>query len=296
MVKHDIAAKLGMTIDARRSSDHLADETGLNREYLYRMMRALTSDGIFKEWSGGVNREFGHTPLSLKLSEPVQRDIGRLYTMDTYYKGYDNFEDSIKAGESQIGKSLGAKSLWDYLATNETEHSIFYKGMTAFATMQDVPSTADLGDYSKFDIVTDTNPNIKQGINFDRPEVLENREIPLDYDPRYSDISGDFFGSVPQSDCFVLKGITHNWNDDKVLELLSVVTASLNANGKVYIYDYIVDSPTMKDFLPWFDMYMLHLFSGKERSLSDWVSITERAGYNIENILYNQVNPLGHPL
>eukprot|EP01133_Synstelium_polycarpum_P021141 gene21141-25397_t len=157
MVKHDIASKLGKTIDARRSSNDLADELGLNREYLYRMMRALTTDGLFKELGG--NREFGHTPLSLKMADPVHRDLGRLFTLDTYHKGFTNLEDTLISGETQIGKALEAKSLWHYFSMNEKDQDIFADGMAAFSSLQDMASTAALGDYSKFEIVTDLGGN-----------------------------------------------------------------------------------------------------------------------------------------
>eukprot|EP01133_Synstelium_polycarpum_P007575 gene7575-8864_t len=303
ITEYDIAGKIGKNLTDKRPSDELADEAGLDRDYFYRVMRALTTDGMFKEYE---NRVFGHSMPSMIMAGQADRDIGRMFTSNYYYKAFASLKDTVITGKSKMSTTLGSATLWDHLAMNPADEVNFKNAMVALSSTQDIPSTATVGDYSSFQTVVDVggshgllineilknNPNIKEGINFDRPQAFEaNKKEKIQYDARYREVGGSFFESVPAADCYVLKMISHDWSDDKCLEILNTIDKSITPNGKIYIHDYLVDRASkMSKWVPWLDIVMLQLFDGKERSTSDWKILADRAGYKIQDIRFNKLN------
>eukprot|EP01133_Synstelium_polycarpum_P007574 gene7574-8863_t len=248
ITEYDIAGKIGKSFTDKRKSDDLADEAGLNRDYFYRVMRALTSDGLFKEYD---NRVFGHTINSFVLAGTSVRDIGKLFTSEFYYKAFQSLKDTVITGKTQMSTTLGSATLWEHLAKNPADEESFKNAMAAVSATQDVESTATVGDYSSFETVVDVggshgllineilknNPNIKEGINFDRPQAFEaNKKEKIQYDARYREVGGSFFESVPVADCYVLKMIFHDWSDDKCLEILNTID-----NELAFLYSTMLD-------------------------------------------------------
>eukprot|EP01133_Synstelium_polycarpum_P007573 gene7573-8862_t len=309
ITQFDIASRIGKNLSDKRSSDEIAVEAGLDKDYLFRVMRALTTDGLFIEYD---DRVFGHSKPSLIMTGTSERDLGRLYTSEFYYKAFQSLTETVVTGKPQMSTTLGSATLWDHLAKNPADEENFKTAMVAASITQDFISTATVGDYSSFQTVVDVggshgllineilknNPNIKEGINFDRPQAFEaNKEKKIHFDARYREVGGDFFESVPAADCYVLKMIFHDWSDDKCLEILNTIGKSIKPNGKIFVHDFLLDSPTgMSKWLPWLDLIMLQLFDSKERTIADLKILVDKAGFKIQEVRLNQSSDRGPPL
>lgn len=97
----NVAANLGIADllkDGAKSSDELAKLTDVDAKSLYRVLRVLSSNGIFAE---GENQEFHLTPLATYLQSDIPGSI-RALTMNrsksVLWQKCENFLDSVKTG------------------------------------------------------------------------------------------------------------------------------------------------------------------------------------------------------
>ncbi|GAM22163.1 hypothetical protein SAMD00019534_053380 [Acytostelium subglobosum LB1] len=291
----------------KKSVNDIAKEIGANSQSLYRLMRALTHMKCFREEDVDEHQQhdqqqhgiFSHTPLSLALRQPEVRNIALMRGGYGQTQGWQNLVETIKTGQSDVNKTLGYPDYWAFLEEHTDEAAIFNNSLASVTNML-TPTLVSLGDYTKFETVVDLggglgkllkgvlkqNANIKNGINFDIPSVIEKNQHEVDVDPRYKDQAGDFFVEVPAADCYVLKSILHDWSDAKCLEIFKTISKSIKPGGKVYVYDYINSLYTKneKNFTPWNDLHMMVMLNGKERNEWDWQYLAEHSGFKIESV------------
>jgi hypothetical protein len=125
------------------------------------------------------------------------------------------------------------------------------------------------------------------GVLFDLPVVIERwrAEQPDDLGGRLSAVGGDFFAAVPEGgDLYLLKFILHDWDDDDAVAILRRVRAAVRPGGRIAIVETVLpDTPT--EHLAWlFDLNMLVITGGRERSAGDFAALLDRAGCRIERI------------
>lgn len=109
-----VAAELGiadMLAESPKSIEELAQKSRSHAPFLYRMMRALASVGIFSETEG---RLFELTPMAECLKKGAMRSIALLFHSDWNDKAWEYFMDSIKTGGTPFEKAHG-KSVSDWL-------------------------------------------------------------------------------------------------------------------------------------------------------------------------------------
>ncbi|PIN10678.1 Hydroxyindole-O-methyltransferase [Handroanthus impetiginosus] len=97
-------------------------------------------------------------------------------------------------------------------------------------------------------------------------------------------VEGDMFQTIPPADGVFLKWILHDWDDEDSVKILKKCKeAILGKGGKVIIIDMVVDiyeggDEAMEDQL-FFDMLMMTLLNGKERSEKEWAKVFTDAGF-----------------
>ncbi|KAM7498071.1 hypothetical protein LguiA_022485 [Lonicera macranthoides] len=103
-------------------------------------------------------------------------------------------------------------------------------------------------------------------------------------------VGGDMFEAIPPANAVLLKSILHNWNDEecvKVLKLSKEAIPSKEEGGKVIIIDMVAnncnnqkkDDNSMETQL-FFDIMMMVLHTGKERTEKEWAKLFEAAAFN----------------
>ncbi|GAM25471.1 hypothetical protein SAMD00019534_086460, partial [Acytostelium subglobosum LB1] len=300
------AAKLNVAhaipIDGKRSSDEIANEVGCDKSALYRLLRALTQIGVFHECEDqdGV---FEHNSASLGLLQENLRDYVLFNGQSATYRAWEVLPVSIETGTSSLSKALDGLEFFDYLETRPEEALVFGRAMTAITTKM-APHLVARTDFSGFDTVADlggsegillnavlkANPSIKTGINFDLPnliakyQALPSRQASLD--PRFKDVGGSFFDSVPQADLYMLKNILHDWNDESVINIFKTIIKSMKPSSKIYVFDYLVGNEKNENqtTVVWMDLKMLNFNNGKERTVKDWQEIAKQTGLTVERV------------
>jgi O-methyltransferase domain len=123
------------------------------------------------------------------------------------------------------------------------------------------------------------------GVLFEQPQVLERatRLGNAGLGGRSEMVAGDFFKSVPAGgDCYVIKGVLHDFDDDHCVKILSNCRKSVTPQGRVVIANQdlpsIIDGPHPNLTM---DIQMMTLLRGRERTIDEWLDLFRRSGLKL---------------
>jgi len=293
-----VVAELGLADlldDEPLSPTDLAERTGTNVAALHRLLKFLSAYGIFQEKKAG---NFAHTELSsvFRQDDPdsvraILRRIGEFW-----WSAVGGIEHSIRTGESAFNHVHGMP-FFQFLKENPDIQKRFDEAMARVSDADDTAIAAAY-DFDQFDCIVDVGggrgglltqilmgtPRAK-GILFDQPQVIDQatRLEEGGLSNRSEMVGGNFFDSiVGGGDCYVIKGVLHDFDDDQCVTILSNCRKAMNADGRVVIANQDLPSPidgphpnlTM-------DIQMMALLSGRERSKSDWSELFRRSGLRL---------------
>ncbi|HKC84969.1 MAG TPA: methyltransferase, partial [Blastocatellia bacterium] len=91
-------------------------------------------------------------------------------------------------------------------------------------------------------------------------------------------------------DCYVIKGVLHDFNDDHCVKILSNCRKAMTADGRVVIANHdlpsSIDGPHPNLTM---DIQMMTLLAGRERTIDEWSDLFERAGFSVCGIFQTSV-------
>jgi hypothetical protein len=302
-----IAAKLGipdLLQSGAKTAEELAQATETHAPSLYRVLRALTSAGVFKRDSDG---RFALTPLSETLITGVPGSVRSFIISELgqeHYPAWGNLMHSVKTGEIAFDNFFG-KDVWKYFAENPEDAAVFndsMSGMTAAAN----EAITSVYDFSQFGKVIDIggghgglitsilNQNSEaKGVLFDAPQVIEGAPPKLEaagVANRCEAVAGDFFKAVPAGgDAYVMKWIIHDWEDEKAITILKNCRKHMQPNGRLIIVDCVVPENDEPDFSKTFDLNMLVMTGGKERTATEFEQLLAAAGLKLLRVIPTNV-------
>lgn len=294
-----IAAKLGLPDllqSGPKTAEELAQATGTHAPSLYRVLRALTSVGVFKKESDG---RFGLTPLSETFVTSVPGTMRWFLISELgqeHYPAWGNLMHSVKTGEIAFDSQFGA-DVWQYFAQNPEDAAVFNDSMSANTAAANQAILAAY-DFSPFKTVVDIggghgglitsilqqSPETK-GVLFDAPVVIEGAHSKLEQAgvaDRCQTIGGDFFKEVPAGgDAYIMKWIIHDWEDQKAIAILKNCRKHMQPNNRLLIVDCVVPDNDAPDFSKTFDLNMLVMTGGKERTEVEFAQLLDAAGFKL---------------
>ncbi|KAL9454664.1 hypothetical protein AB3S75_010128 [Citrus x aurantiifolia] len=262
------------------------------------VMRILVHSGFFAQQN---DDEYFLTPASrlllkdtpLKAAPFVDLVADPLYTTAFHCLGTWLQNDDPTLFETAHGKKV-----WDRVADEPKFKSLFYDLMItdseliAGIVIKDCKEVFE-GLKSLIDVAGGTGimaraiatafPDIKCTV-FDLPHVVDNLQGTND---NLDFLGGNMFEAIPQANAVLLKWILHNWNDEESVKLLKKCKEAIpskDEGGKVIIIDMAIenqsqDKESMETQLC-FDILMVSLFRGKERSVDDWKKLFLAAGFS----------------
>jgi O-methyltransferase domain/Dimerisation domain len=297
-----VAAKFGIAdklIDGARTIDELATATKTHGPSLRRLLRALTSLGVFRE---PVPGKFENTELSNTLRNDVPGSVrpwAIFLSAPFNWKLWGSLEDTIRTGEAAAQRVYG-KPFWEYLAENPADAAVFNAAMSS---RSEIVGAAVIGayDFSRFSKVVDvggghgrllhsilsTVPSL-HGVLYDLPEVVANAVF-LESDVasgRAKIIGGSFLESVPAgADAYILSGVINDWNDDDALTILRNCKRAISHNGRLLLATSIAKLSTAPaDRGNFMDVYMM-LYGGRDRDEADFRSLLSDAGFSLLRVI-----------
>jgi hypothetical protein len=298
-----VAAKLGISdhlADGAKTVEEIATATNTHADSLYRILRMLGMVGVYREEDG---RKFSLTPLSETLRSDVAgtlRGAAIAEMGEVHYEAWGNIMHSVKTGEIAFDNKFG-KDIWAYFQTDPEKAENFNRYMAASSELlnQAISTKYDFSNYDKLidvgggiggmiSAILEKNPNLKGAI-YDQPSVIEQAKGFLEskgLSDRCETIAGSFFKSVPEGgDIYSMRWILHDWEDSKSLTILENIKKVLPANGKLLLAEAVVPEVGDPHFSKFFDLIMLVMTGGRERTEKEWRTLLEKAGYTIERII-----------
>jgi O-methyltransferase len=272
--EHGVAEGL---LDGPRSVDELAAGSGADPDVLYRVLRALASDGIFVEVEPRV---FANTEESTALTEDGWNAFARLFG-GPWLQAVAALDAS---GQASFPRVFGDE-FWSWFRDHPEERALFDRAMEQGweGRIERLDSVGFRGDETVVDVgggngsllraLLDRHPAMR-GIVFDLPETVRDEAA---FPERLAFVEGSFFEAVPPGDVHVLSTIIHDWDDESALRILRAVRAS--AGERLVLVEAIVQPGNEPSGTKWLDLLMLVIAGGRERSEEQWRGLLGSAGW-----------------
>jgi len=293
-----VAAKLNLADhlkDGPRSIQDLAQATGTNPRALYRLLRALASLGIFTEEQG----RFVLTPLAECLLDSSMKALATVRG-EFQYRAWGELLHSVETGHSAFEKVYG-KPIFDYFSDHPDMGKLFDQAMTgvhgreteAMLEAYDftgIGTLADIGggNGSVITAILRRYPAM-QGILFDVPGVVERTKANIEaagLEGRCQVVAGSFFEAVPPgADTYLMRHIIHDWDDEKSITILRNCGQAMGNGGKLLVVEGVVPPGNEPSVSKFFDLAMMALPGGMERTEEEYRQLFEAAGFQLTRIV-----------
>ena len=278
-----IVCELGVAdalADGPRSTEELGSEVGADPETLYRLLRALASDGVFAEEEVRV---FRNTEASERLrAEGGWNEFAHLFG-GLLHRAVADLDAS---GRSPFEESFGT-DFWSWLKTHPDERANFDRAMEQGKEdrIERLEPVLWRGDETVVDVgggngsllveLVRRQPGL-QGIVFDLPETVRDEAALGD---RIEFVEGSFFERVPEGDVYILSTILHDWDDERAAAILRTIRTASPAGSRLLILDAVVPPGNEPGGRKWLDLVMLVLAGGKERTEAQWRELLPAGGF-----------------
>jgi hypothetical protein len=298
-----VAAELGIADHLKsgpKSVAALARETNTDEGALYRILRALSSVGVFTQ----RGQRFANNAASKFLRSDVEDNLlqwVRYVGAEWHHKQWGDILNCMKDGQD-VYRHLYGKRFYEWFAEHPEESATFDAGMTGLSAISDKPIAAAF-PFGKFGSVLDVAggiggqlatilgayPTLKGGVLDLEPVIrqAQGKDGPLHrYADRAQFVAGSFFDSIPGGfSLYMLKSIIHNWEDESAVRILRNVANAMPPNGRALIAELVVNQPNKRHFGKLLDIAMLALTGGLERTKKEYAALLQKAGLKLVRVL-----------
>lgn len=277
-----------------QTTEALANATGTNAGALYRVLRLLSSHGIF-EWKSGA---WAHTEASrlLRSDDPGSlRDYIRMIGMPVFWNTWGHLDHSLRTEESGFLKVHPA-GVFAYFVEHQRESSIFNAAMTS-KSHGDIAAVLPAYDFSQFATIADIaggrghllrailkeSPK-SQGILFDQPHVVA--EVSPEKGEKLTVVGGNFFTDrMPVADAYLLMNIIHDWADAESIKILSAIRQGMPQHARVLLIETVVPHTPGPHLSKELDIVMMALPGGKERTKEEYAELGRKCGLRLKELV-----------
>jgi hypothetical protein len=276
-----IAATLELAdhVDAGATTlDELAAAAGADEDALRRLLALLVARGVFAE-SGGV---YANTEISQLLVGGGWRSWFDLDGAPSIWaESWPRLLQAVRTG------SPGRDEGWYYAELVRRGHAEHFDGLMEAQVRASAEQAAERDDWSGVEHVVDlgggtgtlvrtllaAHPHLR-GTLYDQPQVVANAAP----EERLTIAAGDFLvDPLPAADLYVLSQILHGWPDDGAVRILE---RCAERAARILVLESVMAEPPSADEAS-FDLFMLTLGGGKQRSLADFGRLAEASGLTL---------------
>ncbi len=295
-----------------KNATEIAKVLNLDYNLAYRLLRALGSLGLLRE---GVNRDFTITQQGefLRKDNPkTLRGIALLEEGPEHYALWKHLPTMIKDGKQNAFPREYGQKLFEFTDSNPLYREVFNQAMSSYSSIQTewVTDALDGHDFSNVNTVCDVGggqghllcsllvkyPNLK-GTVLELDSVIKNYDLlwaeKMGVKARCTYVGGNMFSKVPAADAYIMKMILHDWSDDECVKILSNIYNAAPENGTVLIAEHLVPGPEEPHFSKLFDIHMMCVATGKERTVEEYVDLLKKTGWNHDNTFHSQSGLMG---
>lgn len=279
-----------------RSGAEIASKLEANPSSLRRLLDACVTLGLLTK----DGERYANTPAAAAYltSTSPQRFTGYIkYSNTAGWKLWEHLASAVREGTHRWQQAYG----WDgpifshFFRTEEAAHE-FLMGMHGYGVLTS-PLVAEAFDLSRFRTMADLGGatghlviaccerySHLHGIVFDLPSVTPLAKQIVSQSSaaeRIDVIAGDFFADpLPAADFYSLGRILHDWSEEKIDRLLARIYEALPSGGGLLLAEKLLnDDRCGPRWAVMQDLNMLTCTEGCERTLGDYRTILERAGF-----------------
>ena len=298
-----VTTKLGLAdhlAHGIQNVQELAEIVNADPNALYRLLRALSSLGVFKEIEPQC---FTLTPVGACLQSQTTDSLYALvrWAEEVEWEMWGYLEQCVRTGKSAFENVYGI-GMFDYFKRNPDKEALFNTAMTSFVSRNAAgiveayrfePSSKIVdvggGHGSLMTAILKANPTTT-GVVFDLPSVVEGTQKHLENTQladRCQCVGGDFFKAVPaDGDVYLLVSILHDWDDERCLAILKNCRRAMSSQAKLLIAEMVIPSGTEPSFAKVFDLTMLILTSGgRERTEAEFQQLLAGAEFRLARVV-----------
>jgi predicted transcriptional regulator len=295
-----------------KNASEIANVLNLDYNLAYRLLRALGSLGLLRE---GVNRDFIITEQGefLRKDNPkTLRGIALLEEGPEHYALWKHLPTMIKDGKQNAFPREYGQKLFEFTDSNPLYREVFNQAMNSYSSIQTawVTDALDGYNFSNVNTVCDVGggqghllcsllvkyPHIK-GTVIELDSVIKNNDLlwaeKMGVKDRCSYVGGNMFSKVPAADAYIMKMILHDWSDDECVKILSNIYNAASENGRILIAEHLVPGPEEPHFSKLFDIHMMCVATGKERTVEEYVDLLKKTGWNHADTFQSQSGLMG---
>jgi hypothetical protein len=302
------AAQLGIADllkDGPKRSEELAPAVGADARALYRLLRALTSVGVFVEDEDSC---FGLTPLGAYLQSDVPGSLRAIaiFFGTEFFRAGSRLAYSVQTGQPAFDHVFGM-GFFEYFEHHPKASRVFNEAMTGL-TRQRVAAVVAAYDFSGLKKIVDVgggqgefliavlkaHPTLT-GVLFDLPAAINSAQqaIAADLTERCALVAGDFFAAVPSGgDAYVLSAVIHDWLDDKAVAILQNCHRAMGKNSTLLLIERVLPpraerAATLQPYASLADLLMM-VIGGQERTEAEFRALFAQAGFALTRVIPTQ--------
>ena len=307
--------KLGIfdaLVSGPASAVHVASELKVDAGLLYRLMRALGSLELLHE---DQQQRFSLTPMGELLCRDhprTLRGITLLIEGPEHYAAWKHLPALITDGQQDAFVREFGQPQFAYMAQHPSYGAVFNEAMSSYSNIdtQLVLDALAPYDFSGISHLCDVggghghtlcslllmHPHV-HGTVLELPRVIAKQELlwaaKMGVGDRCTYMPGDMFRAVPPADAYMVKRVLHDWNDAECRQILATIHRAAPHHGRVLIMEQVVPGPDTPHFAKLFDIQMLVMLTGRERTLEEYGGLLEGTGWTYRQTWYPASKMLG---
>ena len=272
----------------------LAGSCGVDGAALDRVLRLLTTRGVFERQNGG----YGHTPSSRLLRDDHPKSMrahGQMMGLPLNWVSLQELRYAVETGKPATEK-LYPEGAWAYLQDRPDEAAIFARAMTAVSGA-DIAAVLSAYDFTGFTRIADIGGGrghllqavlaaapAAEGVLFDLPIVIDG--LAVDGGPRLSTQAGDFFvDTLPGADAYLLMDVLHDWPDDQCVAILTAIRQVATPDSVVLIIEEVISEGRADPRTSTLDVIMLTITGGRQRTARELGALLTTAGFHLDAVI-----------
>lgn len=301
-----VAAEFGIADllrDKPMSVEVLAQKTDTDAPTLYRLLRALSSVGIFVETN---KHQFGLTPLAECMLSDAMRPIILMFLSDWHDKAWGSLAHSVRSGKPGFDQAFG-KGAFDWMEENPKARAIldhgqavkalgFAKAVLEAYDFSDLNTLCDLGGGRGIFLiqVLANYPHIR-GTVADLPGAVEAAEQAIseaELKDRCKAITCNFLKEAPPTcDAYFLVNVLHDWEDEACRRILENLARSMNTGSKLLVVEYLLEPGPGFSVAKLLDIEVMVMGGGRERTIEEYKALLASAGLLLTNVIPTNGGP-----
>jgi len=289
--------------DGPLSIDRLAEKTDTHGPTLYRLLRALSSVGIFVETD---DRVFDLTPLARCLLADAMHPLAQMFLSDWHDKAWSGLNYTVRTGKPGFDHAFG-KPAFEWMEENPEKRAILDQGQ-GLKAKGFAESVLEICDFSDFDSICDVGggqgtfliqllanyPHIK-GYIADLPGAANSAKKALvraGLNDRCKAIPYDFLKEAPPAcDAYFLVNVLHDWEDEICCRILENISQSMNADSRLWVLEYLLEPGSGFSVAKLLDIEVLVMGGGRERSIGEFTALLGSVGLVVSRVIPTNRGP-----